>query len=116
MANESGNTNRYLWAAGAVGTGACVAYLLSRKDDRWTTAKKSCVNMAKATKKQMGPWMRSATDTANEGARYMKDTLASSGKKISEAAPEIKTGAAEFLDAMSELWTHGRKLARSVQR
>ncbi len=116
MTNESCNTNRYLWVAGAVGTGACVAFWLSRKDDRWTKTNKSCINMAKATRKELEPWVRSATDTANEGARYMKDTLASSGKKISEAAPEIKTGTAEFLDALSELWTHGRKLTRSVQR
>ena len=46
----------------------------------------------------------------------MKDTISSSSKKIAEAAPELKTGAVDLLDALSELWTHGRKVARSVQR
>jgi len=44
----------------------------------------------------------------------MKNTLASGGKKIVSNAPELKTGAVELMDALSELWTHGRKLARSA--
>jgi hypothetical protein len=116
--NGNGNSvNPYLWVAGAVGTGACVAYwAISRKEDRWTRAKRQCRDMAKATKKELEPWMRSAGEGAEQGARFMKDTFATGTKRVTEAAPDIKKSTAEFLDALSDLWMHGRKLARSVQR
>src|SRR5438270_13698432 len=114
--DERSPVNRYLWVAGAVGTGACVAYWLARKEDRWTRTKKQYRNLARAGKKQLQPLMSSAAESAGQGARFMKESLAAGTKKIGESAPEIKTGAVELLDAMSELWMHGRKLARSMQR
>jgi hypothetical protein len=115
--NGHSPVNRYVWVAGAVSTGACVAYwALSRKEDRWTRTKRQCLNMAKATKKELEPWVRSAGEGAEQSARFMKETLAAGSKKVAAAAPEIKHSTAELLDAMSDLWTYGRKLARSGRR
>jgi transposase len=121
MASRNGrgqdSVNRYLWVAGAVGTGACVAYwALARKEDRWTRTKRQCRDLAKATKKELEPWMSSAAENAEKSARFMKETLASGSKKVAASGPEIKHSTVEFLDALSDLWAHGRKLARSVQR
>ena len=109
--------NLYLWVAGAVGTGACVAYwALARKEDRWTRTKRQARELAKATKKELEPWMRSAGDGAEQGARFMKESFATGSKKMVAAAPDIKRSTVEFLDAVSDLWMYGRKLAKSVQR
>jgi hypothetical protein len=121
MASRNGDgqnsVNRYLWVAGAVGTGACVAYwALARREDRWTRTKRQARELAKATRKELEPWVRSAGESAEQGARFMKDSLSTGSKRIAAAAPDVQRSTVEFLDALSDLWSYGRKLARTAHR
>src|SRR5690242_9337600 len=103
--DEQNSVNRYLWVAGAVGTGACVAYwALVRKEDRWARTKRQARELAKATRKELEPLMRSAGDGAEQGVRFMKESLSTGSKRVAEVAPDVKRSTVEFLDALSDLW------------
>ena len=61
MTNESEkDTARYLWMAGAVGTGACLALWLSRKRGSLDEDEKELRQYGEGHAEEMEPWMRSA--------------------------------------------------------